>query len=98
VLQVVAEPEPAPERQRTPRQPDPPPVVTRRLKRLTKVRDAVASELAIEPGLLCSKAALLELASHEPRCATADELAAAGLGGWRRQVLEDGFIDALATE
>lgn len=98
VLRRIDRPGRAPERHRAPRQPDPGAKVVRRMKRLAVVRDEIAKELAIEAGLLCPKSCALAVASHSPRCATADDLRAAGLDGWRLEVLGERFVAALKDE
>jgi ribonuclease D len=98
VLALLKKPEPAPARRRGRRDPDPSPVVARRLKRLAIVRDRVAGELAIEPGLLCPRACALAVASRHPRCTNRRHLAETGLEGWRLEVLGDHFLTALSEE
>ena len=96
VLNAIKRPRDAPQWERTRRQPEPAPAVVRRMKRLAAVRDEVATELALEPGLVCAKACALAVASQTPPCANADELRAAGLTGWRLEVLGPRFLAALA--
>jgi ribonuclease D len=98
VMQAISQPESAPQWKRGPRQPETTAVVARRMKRLAVVRDEVAAELALEPGLVCPKSCAMAVASHEPRCADADALRAAGLTGWRLECLGPKFIAALAQE
>lgn len=98
VMQTISQPESAPQWKRGPRQPETTAVVARRMKRLAVVRDEVAAELALEPGLVCPKSCAMAVASHEPRCADADALRAAGLSGWRLECLGPKFIAALAQE
>jgi ribonuclease D len=98
VLRAVHRPRQAPRWQRAPRRPDHPPRVVRRLKRLIAVRDAVAGELGLQPGLVCPKACATALAELEPAARTTAELAAAGLDGWRLEVLGTRFLDALSED
>lgn len=98
VLLNIAQPNRAPEWTRGPRRAEIPPKVTRRMKRLSKVRDEVAAELGLDSGLVCAKSCALGVASHEPRCANADDLRRAGLDGWRLDLLGSRFIAALADE
>jgi ribonuclease D len=98
ILSIIHRPQRAPKWKRTPRAPEPGAKVIRRLKRIGAVRDAVAGELAIEPGLVCAKACLLAVASMKPRCVTLADLDAAGLHGWRLEVLGPMFLEALADE
>jgi ribonuclease D len=95
VLQTIKRPSDAPQWERTRRQPEPAAAVVRRMKRLAAVRDEVATELALEPGLVCAKACALAVASHTPPCANIDDLRAAGLTGWRLEVLGPGFLATL---
>ncbi len=62
----------------------------RRLKALSSVRDQTAERLGIEAGVLCPKAVLEKLA-----VCSGNNLAACGLEGWRRAVLEGIFLEAL---
>jgi len=98
VMKLITQPDRAPEWKRGPRQQETAPVVLRRMKRLAAVRDEVAAELALEPGLVCPKSCALAVASHEPRCADTSDLRAAGLTGWRLELLGPRFIAALADE
>ena len=98
VMRAIKRPNDAPQWERTRRQPEPAPAVVRRMKRLAAVRDEVATELALEPGLVCAKACALAVASHTPPCADTDELRAAGLTGWRLEVLGPRFIAALSEK
>ncbi len=98
VMKAIAQPEKAPQWKRGPRQPETAPVVARRMKRLAVVRDDVATELALEPGLVCPKSCALAVASHDPRCADSADLRAAGLTGWRLECLGPRFLAALADE
>jgi len=98
VMQAITQPESAPQWKRGPRQPETAPVVVRRMKRLAVVRDEVAAELALEPGLVCPKSCALAVASHEPRCADTTDLRAAGLTGWRLELLGPRFAAVLADE
>jgi ribonuclease D len=96
IMRAISRPESAPQWKRGPRQPETAPVVVRRMKRLAVVRDAVAAELELEPGLVCPKSCAMAVASHEPRCTELADLRAAGLTGWRLELLGPKFIAALA--
>lgn len=98
VLLMIEQPNQAPEWTRAPRRAEIPPKVTRRMKRLAAVRDEVAAELGLEPGLVCAKSCALGVASREPLCSSAASLMDAGLSGWRLDLLGPRFIAALADE
>lgn len=91
-------PEDAPERVRTVRPPDPEPAVRKRVKRLRAARDAKAAELGLQGGLICPRGCLEAVAAKEPVCRTDDDLASAGLDGWRLEVLGAEFLNALAVD
>lgn len=95
ILELVRSPKPAPARVVTPRTPALEPYARRRLKRLLAVRDARAQSLGLEPGLLCPRGYAERVAAQEPRCLNSADLAAAGLDGWRLEVLGHEFLDAL---
>jgi ribonuclease D len=92
VLRQLHKPRSAPPRRSAPREPQPPATVRRRAKRLAEVRDEVAAELGLQPGLVCPKATVVEIAA-----AGADRagLERSGLSGWRLEVLGDRFVEAL---
>jgi ribonuclease D len=92
VMAAVARPDRAPERRPRRRDPDPPANVLRRAKRLADVRDRIAVEHGLDPGLVCPRAGILAVASHEPRCACRGDLEAAGLTGWRLEILGGPFL------
>lgn len=98
VLLNIEKPDRAPEWKKADRRPEIPATVVRRLKRLTAVRDEIAAELGLEPGLICAKSCATAVASHTPRCASSDDLSVAGLTGWRLEVLGQGFLATLADE
>jgi hypothetical protein len=52
----------------------------------------------MDPGLVCPKSCALGVASHQPRCRDTADLRAAGLTGWRLELLGARFIAALADE
>jgi len=97
ILQAVVQPNRAPDRLKLPRPPDPPPEVRRRLKNLSAARDAVAKGLGLQEGLVCSRSCAEAVAARQPRCATLGDLSAAGLKGWRLEVLGESFLTALAA-
>ncbi len=98
VMKLITRPESAPQWKRDPRQPETALIVVRRMKRLAVVRDEVAAELGLEPGLVCPKSCALAVASREPRCADTAGLREAGLTGWRLELLGPRLIAALADE
>ena len=98
VMKLITRPESAPQWKRGPRQPETALIVVRRMKRLAVVRDEVAAELGLEPGLVCPKSCALAVASREPRCADTADLREAGLTGWRLELLGPRLIAALADE
>ena len=98
VLLNIGQPNRAPEWKRAARHPEPPPRVVRRLKRLAAVRDEIAAELGLDPGLVCAKSCALAVASRTPLCASFDDLKETGLIGWRLDLLGQRFITALADE
>ncbi|TFG38579.1 MAG: ribonuclease D [Candidatus Aminicenantes bacterium] len=98
VLLNLAKPSHAPEWTRSPRPPELSAKINRRMKRLAVVRDEIATELGLEPGLVCAKSCALAVASREPRCSSADDLMDSGLTGWRLDLLGSRFITALADE
>ena len=98
LLTVTANPRRAPERVRPPRPPNPPPEVRHRLKRLIAARDATSKDLSLQEGLLCSRSCAEAVAARQPRCSSLADLAEAGLGGWRLEVLGGVFLEALADD
>jgi ribonuclease D len=98
VLLNIGQPDRAPEWKRAAREPDIPAKIVKRVKRLAAVRDEIAAELGLEPGLVCAKSCAMAVASRSPRCANADDLQDAGLTGWRLEILGTRFVDALADE
>ena len=98
ILSDLRDPAIAPDLQRGPREATPDPAVRRRLKRLITVRDELAKAMGLEAGLLCPRACAEAVAAWQPRCATKENLAEAGLGGWRLEVLNGVFLAALAED
>ncbi len=100
LLRLLADPPPAPARPRRrhggDRHLEAP--ARGRLERLRAARDRVANELGIEPGVLCPKATLVSVATAEPVPRSEEELAAAGLTGWRLEVLSAAVLAALGME
>lgn len=65
-----------------------------RVARLKHVRDAVAADLALDPGVLCARERLEAVARARPR--RREELEALPeLRGWQAEVLGDAFVKAL---
>jgi ribonuclease D len=92
VLRILHRPRTAPPRQRLPRSPRLTPAVQRRFRRLSAARDEVASELGLQPGLVCPKALIQAVAAAEP---DPDELERLGLEGWRLELLGERFVRLL---
>ena len=92
VLRRLQSPHRAPQRRSSPREPQPPAAVRRRIDRLAEVRDRIASELALPPGLVCPKATVQEIAAAGTDRAA---LEGSGLSGWRLEVLGEKFLEAL---
>jgi ribonuclease D len=95
LLQVVNRPRPAPKRQRKPRQPTPDAAQRRRLKNLMAARDAAAESLRVQAGLLCPKGLVEAVALTNPPCSSREDLADAGVVGWRLEILGDVFLEAV---
>ena len=96
LLLHLRRPKDAPERVRNARPPTPEPAVRKRVKQLRAARDAKAAELGLQGGLVCPRGCVDAVAAREPVCRTEDDLAAAGLEGWRLEVLGEVFLNALA--
>jgi hypothetical protein len=62
------------------------------MKRLAEVRDEVAAELGLQPGLVCPKATVFEIAAAGTDLVSLER---SGLTGWRLEVLGDRFLEAL---
>ena len=92
VLRCLARPQAAPPRPARRPPPRPDPRLQARAQRLLAARDLVAAGLGLQPGVLCPRAVV------EAVAATTDlgpeALAAAGLVGWRREVLRGAFTEA----
>lgn len=66
----------------------------RKVEKLKRIRDAVATELAIEPGVLAPRHVLTAIATMNPR--TVDELSTVtALRQWQRNLLGEKFVAAL---
>jgi ribonuclease D len=92
VVGVLRRQRSAPPRQRQPRAERISAEVQARIRRLSAVRDQIAAELGLVPGLVCSKAVLQELATCRPDL---QELERRGLRGWRLELLGERFVIAL---
>ncbi len=66
-----------------------------RFRRLKAARDAVATELKLEPGLLCPKALMETLAVCQRPVREPADLASCGLEGWRLRCLGPAFAEAI---
>jgi ribonuclease D len=98
VLRTLRRPDAAPQRRPGRRRSELAPRVVRRLKRLIAVRDEVAAELGLDPGLVCARASATSVAEQEPVAGSSAELEDAGLTGWRLEVLGPRFLAALADD
>lgn len=98
ILKTVSRPYDAPERVRRPKHPDLSATEVRRIKHLSAVRDEVAADLGLDPGLVCPRACVTAVASYSPRCESSGDLQDAGLVGWRLEILGPKFIEVLADE
>jgi len=96
LLSRLHRPQRAPERVPIPRPPKVEPTVRRRIKDLLAARDEKATALVLQGGLLCSRACVDAVATRAPVCSTTEDLADAGLKGWRLEVLGGPFLTALA--
>jgi ribonuclease D len=97
VLTQLRAPSPAPPRTKASRQPELGPEARQRLKSLLAARDACAGALGLTGGLLCPRASVEAVALAAPRHARERDLVAAGLQGWRLEVLAEIFLKALAA-
>jgi len=98
LLRCLDRPQRAPEWVRIPRDAKVEPAVRRRIKRLLAARDAKSADLGFQGGLLCPRGSVDSVATRVPVCSTVDDLADAGLLGWRLEVLADDFLAALDDE
>ena len=98
LLRTVGRPQPAPEWAPIPRGAKAEPAVRRRIKGLLAARDEKAAALSLQGGLLCPRVCMDAVATRVPLCSTVDDLADAGLKGWRLEVLAEAFLAALADE
>ncbi len=97
VLAAIRRPQPAPERQPSPRLSAVVADERRRREAVVAARDAAAAELGIEPGVLCPRAVLEAIAAASTSRADRAGLAAAGLDGWRGEVLGEVILAALRS-
>jgi ribonuclease D len=95
LMKILRQPETAPRRIKTPRTPGPNAAVRKRIKDLTAVRDEHAKALGLQPGLVCRRGCLNDLAETCSVGSTRDDLVAGGLNGWRLDVLGDEFLAVL---
>jgi ribonuclease D len=98
LLSRLDRPQRAPDRVPIPRDAKPEQAVRRRIKGLLAARDAKAAALSVQGGLLCPRGCVDAVATQSPVCSTVDDLADAGLTGWRLEVLADDFLAALADD
>jgi ribonuclease D len=98
LLSLINHPRRAPERVRPPRPSTPDASERKRLKRMLAARDVKAEELGIQAGLICSRGVAEVVSSSKPSCTTVQDLANAGVEGWRLEVLGEDFLKAIAEE
>lgn len=98
LLRLLQCPDPAPQRTAQSRTPQLPAPIRRRMQRLTVVRDGKAAELGLQPGLLCPRVIIDAVAEHQPPSRSLTDLEAAGLEGWRLEVLGPSFLEAIAGD
>jgi ribonuclease D len=98
LLRLINHPRRAPERVRPPRPLTPDASERKRLKRMLAARDVKAEELGIQAGLICSRGVAEVVSSRKPPCTTVQDLANAGVEGWRLDVLGEDFLKAIAEE
>jgi ribonuclease D len=96
VLACLAKPKAAPEPLKVQRSSLVDPRVKDRLKKLLETRDALASEIGLDPGLVCPKGMATAVALIADGEQTNEAFDAAGLTGWRLELLGDRFIEALS--
>ena len=95
VARRLAHPRGAPQWSRREHASPPSAAERRRLQRLVEVRDEIAVRLGLQPGLVCPRAMLQAIASATGGAAALD---AAGLAGWRRELLGASFEVALSEQ
>ena len=95
LLRILLRPKSAPERVQPERSPAPEAAVRRRLKAVLAARDAKAESLGLQAGLLCPKGCAESVAAKQPPCSSPEDLAGAGLTGWRLDVLGGDFLTAI---
>jgi len=93
VMKHLRRPLAAPPRVRNHHSPGPTAAERRRIEGLTVVRDEIAAELGLQPGLVCPKALLLSMATSPQGAAG---MADSGLTGWRFQLLSERFATAIS--
>jgi hypothetical protein len=94
IVELLNSPRPAPDWQRPQRRAPGDPSLKKRINRLIEARDAIAGELKIDGSVLCPRATVVGVAEN---CAAGDvqALEAAGMGGWRLELLGNAFVKAL---
>ena len=98
LVRRLQNPRRAPDRVKPPRRPAPSAAERRRLKRLLAARDIKAEALGIQAGLLCSRGTAEAVSSRKPPCRSIQDLAGAGVDGWRLEVLGEDFLDAILED
>ena len=94
IAELLTEPQEAPEWQRPQRRPPSDPGTKKRIARLIEARDAISKTLEIEGAVLCPRATL-DAVAELGTGVDIQALKAAGMGGWRLEVLGEAFIEAL---
>ncbi len=94
VVGFLNSPQPAPDWQRPQRRPPGDPLMKKRINRLIEARDNISGELKIDGAVLCPRATVVAVAENGA-VGEAELLEAAGMGGWRLELLGGAFVEAL---
>jgi len=94
VVELLNSPRTAPEWQRPQRRAPGDPSLKKRINRLIEARDAIAGELKIDGAVLCPRATVVAVAENG-QVEGVQALEAAGMGGWRLELLGDAFVEVL---
>ncbi|MCK5378930.1 MAG: HRDC domain-containing protein [Acidobacteria bacterium] len=97
VAELLTVPQEAPEWQRPLRRPPGDPGTKKRIARLTEARDANGKALEIDGAILCPRATL-EAVAEVGTGADTQALQAAGMGGWRLELLGEAFVEVLKAD
>ena len=96
LIRLMIRPRRAPDRVRPPRPLTPDASERKRLKLMLAARDEKAKELGIQAGLICSRGVAEAVSLCKPPCTTLQDLANAGVEGWRLELLGEDFLKAIA--